>query len=218
MFGKGSTRLVIVLCGLTMTIFLAMMSASPSFAAETIVDEWNTVKVPSAPELKPVTVDLKSTVLLVADIVKQICSPVPRCVASLPRIQALLAQARAKGVPVIYSLGGAASAADILPEVAPRAGEPMVSSGPDKFLGTDLEKILKDKGAQTVIIVGVNANGAVLHTGSEAAFRGFKVVVPVDGTSAGNLYAEQYTAWHLANAPRVSTLATLTRTDLIQFP
>ncbi len=217
MFGKGLRRLVIVLCGLVMTIFLIMTSAPPSFAAETIVDEWNTVKAPPAPELKSVTLDPKSTVLLVADIVKQICSPRPRCVASVPRIQALLTQARAKGVSIVYTLGGGASAADILPEVAAQAGEPMVSSGPDKFLGTDLEKILRDKGAQTVIIVGVNANGVVLHTGSAAAFRGFKVVVPVDGMSAGDLYAEQYTAWHLVNAPRVSTEATLTRTDMIQF-
>jgi nicotinamidase-related amidase len=218
MKGNGLKRLVIVLCGLALAPYLIVTSTPPLFAAETIVDEWNTVKAPPAPELKSVTVDPKGSALLVADIVKQICSPRPRCVASVPRIQALLTQARAKGVPVIYSLGGGASVADILPGVAAQAGEPTVSSGPDKFLGTDLEKILKDKGVQTLIIVGVAANGVVLHTGSEAAFRGFKVIVPVDGMSAGDLYAEQYTAWHFVNAPRVSTQATLTRTDLIQFP
>ena len=64
--------------------------------------------------------------------------------------------------------------------------------------------MLKDKGITTVIVVGTLANGGVLHTASEAALRGFKVVVPVDGMSSPNLdtlYTEQYTAWHLANAP-----------------
>jgi nicotinamidase-related amidase len=218
MKGKGLKQLVIVPCGLAMVLILSVTTPPPSFAAETIVDEWNTVKAPPAPVLKSVTVDPKSSALFVGDIVKQICSPHPRCVTSVPRIQALLTRARAKAVPVVYSLGGGASVADILPQVAAQAGEPTVSSGPDKFLGTELEKILKERGVQTLIIVGVMANGVVLHTGSEAAFRGFKVIVPVDGMSASDLYAEQYTAWHFVKAPRVSAQATLTRTDMIQFP
>ncbi len=76
-------------------------------------------------------------------------------------------------------------------------------SGPDKFLGTDLEKILKERGIRTVITAGSASHGAVLYTASGAALRGLKVVVPVDGTAADNTYAEQYTAWHLVNAPRV---------------
>lgn len=76
-------------------------------------------------------------------------------------------------------------------------------SGPDKFLRTDLEKILKERGIRTVITAGSASHGAVLYTASGAALRGLKVVVPVDGTAADNTYAEQYTAWHLVNAPRV---------------
>jgi nicotinamidase-related amidase len=119
---------------------------------------------------------------------------------------------------VIYSLVPGGSAADILTEVAPQGGESIVMSGPDKFLGTDLEKALKDKGVQTVIVVGTAANGGVIYTGSGAALRGLKVIVPVDGMSAGDPYAEQYTAWHLVNAPRVSAQVTLTRMDMIQYP
>jgi ribosomal protein L5 len=40
----------------------------------------------------------------------------------------------------------------------------------------------------------------------------------VDGMSAENTYAEQYTAWHLVNAPRVGAQVTLTRIDMIRFP
>jgi nicotinamidase-related amidase len=186
--------------------------------AQTIVDEWNAVKVPPAPELKRVTIDPKASALLVLDIVKQTCPPRPRCVASVPKIQGLLTQARGKGMAVIYSLVPGGSAADILTEVAPRGGEPVVMSGPDKFLGTDLEKVLKDKEIQAVIVVGTAANGAVLYTSSGAALRGLKVIVPVDGMSAGDPYVEQYTTWHLVNAPRVGPQVTLTRMDMIQHP
>jgi len=47
--------------------------------------------------------------------------------------------------------------------------------------------------------------------------RGFKVIVPVDGMSAGSLYAEQYTSWHLINAPGSRKRTTLTKFNLIEF-
>ena len=93
----------------------------------------------------------------------------------------------------------------------------MVTSGPDKFLGTDLEKILKERGIKTVIVTGTAAHGAVLHTASEAAFRGMQVIVPVDGISAESTYAEQYVAWNMVNAPRVSNQSVLTKIDMIEY-
>jgi nicotinamidase-related amidase len=194
--------------------------ATVSVFAQTIVDEWSTVKAPPGPELKPVTIDPKTTALLVMDINKQTCNAErrPRCVASIPKVQKLLAEARAKGVPVIHSLSGTATTADIMKELAPLGGEPVLPPvGPDKFLGTDLEKILKDKSIKAVITVGTAAHGAVLHTASGAALRGMQAIVPVDGMSADNAYAEQYTAWHLANAARVSARVTLTKVDLIRY-
>jgi len=187
---------------------------STSALCQTIVDEWAGVKAPPPPELKRVTIDPKATALLMLDFVKQFCGPRPRCVASLPKVQRLLTQARAKGVQVIYSLG--TTVADIYPEVAPVGGEHVVTSRPDKFLNTDLEKTLKEKGIKVVMVVGVAAEGAVLHTAAGSALRGFKVIVPVDGVSS-TTYAEQYTAWHLTNAPRLGAQTTLTRTDLIGY-
>jgi nicotinamidase-related amidase len=92
-----------------------------------------------------------------------------------------------------------------------------VLAGPDKFRNPDLEKILKDKNRQTVIAVGTAANGAVLYTASGAAMREMKVIVPVDGVSADTPYAEQYTAWHLVNAPRIGASVTLTTIDDVKF-
>ena len=101
--------------------------------------------------------------------------------------------------------------------MAERFKAPVLKSGADKFINTDLEKILKDKGITSVIVVGTLANGGVFYTASEAALRGFNVAVPVDGMSAPNLYAEQYTAWHLANTPVFGGRMTLTKTDIIKF-
>ena len=205
---------------LALACLIVSLSAGYTFGqTKTIIDDWATVQAPKPPELKPVTIDPKTTALLVLDFVKQTCNNErrPRCVASVPNVQGLLSQARSNKVSVVYSITTAATPADILKEVAPLEGEPMVKAMADKFLGTDLEKILKEKGIKTVVVVGTAAHGAVLNTGSQAAFRGLKVIVPVDGMSSENTYFEQYTAYHLANAPGVGQQVTLTRIDMIKF-
>ena len=57
----------------------------------------------------------------------------------------------------------------------------------------------------------------MLYTGSEAALRGLKVIVPVDGMSAPDPYAEKITVWHLTHAPGRRIEVTLTRSDMIKF-
>ena len=207
-------KTAVLASGLMMTFFLFQMPAS----AQTIVDTWDAVKAPPAPELKSVILDSKATALLLLDFNKQTCNAQlrPRCIASIPKVQGLLEEARSKGFTIIYSLSAGATSTDIARELAPRKGEPVVTAGPDKFMGTNLEKILIDKGIKTVIVTGTAAHGAVLYTASGAAFRGMQVILPVDGMSAENTYAEQYTAWHLANAPRVSSKVILTKIDLIK--
>ena len=89
--------------------------------------------------------------------------------------------------------------------------------GLDKFLGSELEKKVKDRGVQTVIVTGTVANGTVIGTGEGAAMRGFKVIVPVDGMSGDDAFGELYVAWHFAHAPAVWRVSTLTRIDMIKF-
>ncbi len=69
-------------------------------AAKTIVDEWAAVQAPPPPTLRPVTVDPRTTALLILDIQRQNCNMDrrPRCVASLPRLQALLKRATDRGM------------------------------------------------------------------------------------------------------------------------
>src|SRR5262245_20658659 len=193
--------------------------------AQTIISEWSSVKTPAAPELKAVTLDPKTTALLVMDLVKQTCNNErrPRCVASIPKIEKLIAEARAHGVTVIYTTVPTVPIADTLPAVAPRGDDPVVVAAVDKFIlgnnDTGLEKMLKDKGITSVITVGTAAHGAVLYTASAAALRGFNVIVPVDGMSGDgqNTFIEQYVAYNLTSAPIVSPKITQTRIDMITF-
>ena len=199
-------------------VAVAALTAATA-CAQTIVDEWATVKAPPAPALKAVTVDPKTTALLMVDFARQTCNSErrPRCVTSVPKVQKLLAEARAKGMLVIYTLAATSKTADILSELAPLGSEPQVTSVADKFVHTDLEKILKDKDIKAAIVVGTAAHGGVLYTASGCAMRGIQTIVPVDVVSAESAYAEQYTAWQLANAPTVGNRVTLTRIELIGF-
>jgi nicotinamidase-related amidase len=204
-----------VIRDIAMAALAVMLVAHPAHA--NVINEWADVKAPPAPALKEVTVDPKTTALLMLDFMNQNCGQRPRCVASLPAMKKLLDAARAAGAPVIYSLIANTTTAGVRPEVAPAANEPSVLSGPNKFLRTDLEKILKDKGIQTVIVVGTSANGAVLATASAAALSGMNVILPVDGMSSSDAYSEQYTAAHFASAPGVAPRTTLTKSDMIKF-
>lgn len=198
-------------------VAVASVAVTVVVHAATIDAEWTSVATPPAPALKPVTVDPKTTALLMLDFMPANCGKNERCLATLPAMKKLLERARAAQMPVVYTVIANTTAADVLKEVAPLSGEPSVLSGPDKFLRTDLEKILKDKGVSTVIAVGTAANGAVLFTAAGAAFRGMNVVVPVDGISARDPYAELTTVFTFTSAPGVSPRATLTRSDMIKF-
>jgi hypothetical protein len=82
----------LLLCALTPLA----IAAAPA-EAQTIVDEWTNVKLPEAPELKPVTIDPKTTALLMLDFMNQNCGKRPRCLASIPVMQKLLGEARSQG-------------------------------------------------------------------------------------------------------------------------
>jgi nicotinamidase-related amidase len=213
-------RLLLPLAGLA-----ALLSYAAPAKAQTIIDEWQSVKAPSAPTLKSVTIDPKTTALLVMDLVKQTCNNDrrPRCVASIPKIEKLIAEAKASGLMVVYTTVPQVPITDTLPAVAPKGDEPVVIATVDKFIlgdkDTGLEKMLKDKGITTVIAVGTAAHGAVLYTSSAAALRGFNVIVPVDGMSGDgqNAYIEQYVAYNLTSAPVIASKVTLTSIDMIKF-
>jgi nicotinamidase-related amidase len=196
-------------------LLVALLVAPASFSSD-IIDEWGTVKAPPKPDLKAVTVDPRTTALLILDLGKGNCAMRPRCVATVPNVKKLHDAARAAGTMLFYT---GAPADFIDPSFAPREGEWVVQRGPDKFLGSDLEARLKAKGITTVIVCGTSAQGVVIGTGSGSAQRGYKVIVPVDCMSSEDPYMEQYAAWHMfKGGPAVVTAATtLTRSNMIKF-
>jgi nicotinamidase-related amidase len=210
--------------------FGLLPTGAPGRAA-TIVEEWDSVRIPPAPELHKVTIEPKSTVLMVMGFVRDSCNTTrrPRCAATVPQVAKLLVEARKRGVMVVHSVPTGNPSADyIVPELKPLPGEMVIPpNGPNKFLPYDLEfnrypdfdldKVFRERGIKTVITVGTQVQTAVLHTAAEAALRGFKVIVPVDGMSGDSAYPEQYTAWHLANTQRVMQQVTLTKVDLIGY-
>jgi nicotinamidase-related amidase len=204
------------------TVFLlACLLAAPVQAAD-VIAEWGTVKPPPVPELKPVKLDGKTTALLILDLQKPNCTMQRRirCVDTIPKVKKLMDAARAAGAMVFYTFAGAGHPEEIAdPGLAPHDGEWVAQRGPDKFLGSDLEKRLKDKAIKTVIVTGSSAQGVVIGTGSGAAQRGYKVIVPVDGMSSDDTYTEQYAAWHMyKGGPAIVTdQVTLTRSDMISF-
>lgn len=185
--------------------------------AGNVIDDWANIKVPAAPQLKPVKADAKTTALLMLDFMNQNCGKRPACTASIPAVKKLLAEARAAKATVVYSFIAKTTGADVIKDVAPQADEAHVTAGPDKFLHTDLEKILKDKGIKTVIAIGTSSNGAVLYTASSAALRGMDVIVPVDGMSSSSPFTDLATAYTFADAPLVSKKTTLTKMDMVKF-
>jgi nicotinamidase-related amidase len=201
---------------LLVALAAAVVYAAP-VSAQTIIDEWSSVKAPPAPELTSVTVDPKTTALLMLDFLKQNCGSNPRCVATLPKAQKLLAAARAKDMTIIYSLFPGPVISDTLPDVAPKGTEPVVSSFFNKFLDTDLEKILKGKGIKTVILMGAASDGAILYTGTEAFFRHYQTIIAVDAIAGKTAYVDQFSVYQFTVAPIMAGKVILTRTDMIKF-
>ena len=183
--------------------------------------------LPSVPAPVPVTLDRKTSALLVLDINNAICPPRPACMASVPVVQSLLNKARAASVPVIYSTTVSPKGpAPMLPSVAPRPGEPVVATRANKFLDTSLEELLKQRNARTLVIVGAAANGAVLYSSFHANAKGFTVVVAEDGISSGPAFDTFLTRYQLLNQPGFANpgnkpleaqRVTLSRSDLITF-
>jgi nicotinamidase-related amidase len=205
-------------CAIVLAV--AAFDAGPG-RADDITTEWATVKPPPAPELKPATVDPKTTALLVLDMMKANCGTRPRCVATVPNVKTLIGAARAHDMMVFYTMVGANPKPEGMVDqtLAPRDGEWVARGGADKFIGSDLEQRLKDKGIKTVIVTGTSAQGAVVGTSNGAVQRGYKAVVPVDGMSAEDPYNEQYAAWHLykGGPAGLTENVTLTRSDMIKF-
>lgn len=115
-------------------------------------------------------------------------------------IRGLRTVARERGIPVVYSAGlpsgnpaerglwksagrqpdpGLPDPNEIVPELAPEAGETVVRKRrPSAFFGTELASLLIYHGVDTVILTGMVTSGCVRATAVDAFSHNLRVVVP----------------------------------------
>ena len=185
-----------------------------------------TLQMPATPDPARVTLDPKTTALMVLDYVEDICNNQVSCKTKmLPAMIPFMERVRKAGLTVAYGTR-AQNQTKWLKEVAPTPGDIRVTNtAQDRFYGTDLDKELKAKGIKTLIMVGWKVSGSVTYTSVGAMARDYTVVVPMDTTSAGSDYETTIGFYNvlnsgnanLANQPLKDKSVTLTRTDLISF-
>ncbi len=167
----------------------------------------STLEIPPYSVEQDVTVDPKTTALIVVDMQNDFVKPggalvVEAAAANIPAIRRLLGLARAQDIRVFYtqdthqeedpefSIWGrhvleGSWGWQIIDELAPRPGERVIRKPRyDGFFGTPLDHELRLAGTETVVVCGTVANICVLHTAGSAALRGYRVILPIDGISA----------------------------------
>jgi nicotinamidase-related amidase len=183
-----------------------------------------TLQMPALPDPVGVTLNPKTTALLVFDYVEPICNSQSKCKDEmLPAMTKFMARVRKAGMVVAYGTLED-NMSKWLPEVAPQPGDiKIVSTAQDRFYSTDLDKDLKAKGITTVIMVGWKVSGSIAYSSVGAAVRGYTVVVPVDTTAAPTDY-EQVIGFYnilnqrngnMTNQPLKPAAPTLSRTTMI---
>lgn len=123
---------------------------------------------PNRPQPKPVTLDGKTTAILVLDLHSRCEDPKEICAKLMPGLGEFLEKVRPSGVFIVYTVSSEQKGkptAEIAAPLKRRASEPVIyPQGFDKFIGGELEGLLKPKGIKSVVIVGASAHIAVLHT------------------------------------------------------
>jgi nicotinamidase-related amidase len=185
-----------------------------------VTDAWGEVDVPSPPPIHPVSIDPKSSALLLLDFLRDICTERrPRAAAAVPKIEKFLTKARSHGMVVVHTTTrkGLDDGSDLADPIKPISGERVYKAPFNKFHGNDLDQFLKDRGVQTLVMAGTSPNGCLLFTVAGAVLNGYRAIVPIDGMPAATLYQEQFVAWELAHGPGFRQTTVLSAFEAISF-
>lgn len=151
----------------------------------------------------------------------------------IPRQQVLLNAFREKKLPVIYvnavtdpkskfpvygrfwggiqktgaNLPGSKDI-EVIPELAPLPGEPVLGNWVfGMFTNNNLEQVLKDQGLETLVLVGVATDMAVLAAVFQASDLLYNLIVPSDASTSAN------PKFHEAAIEMIDAIALVTTTE-----
>jgi nicotinamidase-related amidase len=109
------------------------------------------------------------------------------------RAAQVLAAGRRAGVPVVHvraeigAYAGDGPVGRFRPEVAPEGDEPVVhKTKPGAFSTTGLDAMLRERGVDTLVLLGVSTSGCVLSTVRWGADVGYRLVVVADACDNGD--------------------------------
>jgi nicotinamidase-related amidase len=149
----------------------------------------------------------QNTALLVMDMQPAILSRLPDTTTLISNVSKAIANARQKQMPVIYVVVGfrqdapeispnnksfmaskaqmpsmgMAEFTNIHPEVAPQAGDIIVTKRRiSAFTGSDLEVVLRSLSIHHLVLTGVATSGVVLSTTREAADKDYRLTILSD--------------------------------------
>jgi nicotinamidase-related amidase len=141
----------------------------------------------------------------------------------IPRIQSLLAVCRAKGVEVIHirvaeltndsrdagwkqlvrslAVPKNSKEAELLDEVKPVGDEIVISkSSSGAFATTNVDRILRNLGIDTLVFLGTSTGGCVESTACDAVDLGYKVIVVSDGCACSTTRSHHMALERMAGA------------------
>ena len=154
--------------------------------------------------------DPEKTALVVVDMINEFCKPggkmvLPGYEALMPQQLALIAAARANGVPVIFVIDSHRRnmrrdrewlkrtphgeentwATQVIDDLAPQDDDIIVIKHRySAFFQTDLDLVLKDMLVSQLVVCGVVTNICVRSTVHDGFFLGYDIVVPHDACAA----------------------------------
>ncbi len=154
--------------------------------------------MPNKPQPKNITVDPKTTALLVLDLNARCEDPKQRCHQIVEPVAKFLERSRKAGMLIIYTAADRYKGTPLerMPQAFNQQPDELVCfpSAFDKFYGGEIQPALQQRGIKTVIAMGASSNQAVMYTATSAARPfGYDVVIPMDGLIARSEYEHEFT-------------------------
>ncbi len=174
------------------------------------------------PAPKAVTVDPKTTAVLVLDTSARCDNPSEVCSKLVPVLKPFLDKARARQVFIVHTVSSSAKGTPlgaVSKVLDAKPDEPVLfPDGFDKFVDGELQKLLTSKGIKTLIVTGSSTNVAVLYTATGAARNlAYQVVIPEDGANASNQYEHDYALHQMSVLPNMAPRFTFSTLNQISF-